>query len=535
VHASAKAIVTAELHLAALYAAAYADELDEAADPADVATATGLAVEVPPPPPHAVQSIAADGRIASSPKALSRCQRFFSAMRRASRSGPPRSLWRSTGAVKNRGLASAQVMKRAVVPAAVAIAVLVCAAVVAWLALLRGVSDAMASQARLAQDALAAGVPAGEPLARSLLRPGLHLFVVDRRRGIVVDAGSAGVHTLPGAGASPHPPPTDRGAPPPGSPGGAPVLGPAPRPGALGMLALSLAHIAPITVERDERAIEISPDARELAGWLTIEALLLAASVAAVIGVAAARSAAHARAQHRALEARAAERAAAAERFQRFLVEAGHELRTPLTVLTGYVDILRGRDAAAPLDGRIVDGMHAEASRMRVLVEKMLTLARLESEASVPRLLDVASAARDAAQTVQRRYPEREVRLRAEQTASIVIDADDYAAALGNILENAVKYAPRSEVLVETAVRDGCASTAVIDRGPGIPPAQRAAIFERFYRGREDGEGLGLGLAIVKRVAERWNGSVDCESGDGRTVFRLSFPLADEEPQHAAR
>jgi two-component system OmpR family sensor kinase len=220
--------------------------------------------------------------------------------------------------------------------------------------------------------------------------------------------------------------------------------------------------------------------------------------------------------------------------LRRFVADASHELRTPLTVMSGYVDILRGRHDGETLDERLVEGMHAETARMRMLVEKMMTLARLESHGGVPRLIDVATAARDAAQTLRRRYPERNVDVRTEQTASIIIDADDYAAALGNILENAVKYAPGSAVLIETAVRDGCASTAVIDKGPGIPAGQRDAIFEQFYRAHEGGEGLGLGLAIVKRVADRWNGSIDCESGHGRTVFRLTFPLADEE-QHAAR
>jgi signal transduction histidine kinase len=205
--------------------------------------------------------------------------------------------------------------------------------------------------------------------------------------------------------------------------------------------------------------------------------------------------------------------------------------------MAGYVDILRARDPNEPLDGRILDGMYAEASRMRVLVEKMMTLARLESSVAVPRLLEIGAAAREAAQTVQRRYPEREITVRAEGTASIVIDADDYAAALGNILENAVKYAPDSPIAIETSAAVGVATTAVVDRGPGIPAAERDAIFERFQRGhgRAYGEGLGLGLAIVKRVADRWGGTVDCTSGGGRTVFRLCFPLADEEVYGVAR
>ncbi|HEX3465798.1 MAG TPA: HAMP domain-containing sensor histidine kinase [Candidatus Elarobacter sp.] len=405
-------------------------------------------------------------------------------------------------------------MKRNALFAAAAIAVLVCAAAGVWLAFVRSVADTMTAQARVADELLAADVPIDETFARTVLRPGIHVLAGDRRTGVVVDGGAAGVHTMP-------------------VPEGMPGMGP-PRPGPDGAIALSLARLPPIRLDRGDRSVEIAPDVRVLSVWLTADVLLLLLGIVAVLGVTASRSAAQARARRRALETRAAERAAAAERYQRFLAEAGHELRTPLTVMSGYVDILRSRHDAEPLDDRIVEGMHAETARMRMLVEKMMTLARLESHGGVPRMVDVAAAARDAARTLQRRYPGRNVDVRTEQTASIIIDADDYAAALGNILENAVKYAPTSAVLIETAVRDGCASTAVIDRGPGIPASAREAIFEQFYRAHEGGEGLGLGLAIVKRVADRWNGTVDCESGNGRTVFRLSFPLADEE-QHAAR
>jgi signal transduction histidine kinase len=168
---------------------------------------------------------------------------------------------------------------------------------------------------------------------------------------------------------------------------------------------------------------------------------------------------------------------------------------------------------------------------MRRLVEKMMTLARLDSQAAIPRLLDIGTAAREAAQTVQRRYPQREFRVLTDRTASIVADADDVSAALGNLLENAITYAPESPITIETRVHDGHVTAAVIDRGPGIGEAEREAIFDRFYRGggRALGEGLGLGLAIVRRVAERWNGTVDCTSGEGRTAFRLTFPVADEE------
>jgi signal transduction histidine kinase len=424
-------------------------------------------------------------------------------------------------------------MKRVALPATIATIVLACAVAAAWTVAVRYVASSIATQARLAGELLDARVAVDERLARTLLRPGIHIELIDRSAGSAISADSVGISTR----ALPF-------GPPPGFPGGGPLgaLGAGPpgsaRPqGPFTTLALALARVRPIAVDRDDVTVEVAPDVRELTVWLGLCALALVGGVLVIAGVAAARWTAIDRDERRALEAAIAERRDAADRYQRFLAETGHELRTPLTVMAGYVDILRARKTAGSVDARIVDGMHAETLRMRVLVEKMMTLARLESDAAVPRLLDIATAARDAAATLQRRYPQSDVRVEASQTASIVIDADDYAAALGNVLENAVKYAPNSPILVETAVGNGRATTSIVDRGPGISSEDREKIFGRFYRGRNHsfGEGLGLGLAIVKRVVERWHGTVDCESEAGRTIFRLTFPLADEEVYGIAR
>jgi signal transduction histidine kinase len=418
-------------------------------------------------------------------------------------------------------------MNRVVVPAALAVIVLLGSAAGVWVALVRGVATAMSVQSRVAGEALDANVPLTPALARSLLQPGLHVVLVDHGTGTVVDATAGAIveRTQPENGEPPPPPP---GAPPP--PGGPPPGAQAPL-GEPSVFARFFVGLAPIHVDRGDRSIDVTPDLAVLLRWFVLDVLAAVLGAFAIAGFATSRVVERSRRDRRALEARITERAEAADRYQRFLAETGHELRTPLTVMMGYVDILRAGNAAGAVDPRILEGMHAETTRMRGLVEKMMTLARLESQVTVPRLLDAGTAVREAAQTVQRRYPQREVRVLTERTASIVIDADDFSAALGNLLENAVTYAPESPIAIETRVRDGQVTIAVIDRGPGIGEEEREAIFGRFYRGggRALGEGLGLGLAIVRRVADRWNGTIDVTDGDGRTEFRLTFPVADEE------
>ena len=225
------------------------------------------------------------------------------------------------------------------------------------------------------------------------------------------------------------------------------------------------------------------------------------------------------------------ERRRAAEEFQRFLADAGHELRTPLTIVSGYVDIIRDISALDDLTReRVVRSMRAETKRMRALVEKMLLLARMEAPVANPRTIDIDASVADVVHALRSRHPERVITMQGETASLATLDEDDLYEALFNLVENALRYAPQSDVVVETTSDAGSVRIAVVDHGPGIPAEEQAMIFERFYRGkeREQVEGSGLGLAIVKRAVERWGGSVALTSGNGETRFVLSFPRLKE-------
>ncbi len=431
---------------------------------------------------------------------------------------------------------------RVAAASALAIVLTIAAGTSVWVARVHAVTDAIAQQRQLARVLFDARAALDESTARSLIRPGLHVVLTDFAGGHVFDALGATVarRSLPPAPGDLAAPGAPDGGLPPGAPDGSPLpgvpdAGP-PRAGdgprrLLPALAGALARIAPARVGGDTGAVTISPDLDSLALWLLVDVLAIVLAIAAIVVAATTRATAGARAERRALEATSEERRETAERYQRFLAETAHELRTPLTIVGGYVDILRASTAAQGFDERIIDGMRAETARMRVLVGKMLTLARLESPAGIPRLIDVAAATQATVETMQRRYPDRCISLVAGRAGRIVIDGDDLADALGNLIENAIKYAPGVEIAIAATTHDSRATISVSDRGPGIAPDEREKIFERFYRGRshDSADGLGLGLAIVRGVADRWGGSVLVESVPGRTVFTLAFPVADEE------
>lgn len=222
------------------------------------------------------------------------------------------------------------------------------------------------------------------------------------------------------------------------------------------------------------------------------------------------------------------ERRRAEEQIRQFVAEAGHELRTPLTVVAGYVDVLRRGGIGNPEMARTVFGsLTVEVKRMRTLVERLMTLARLDRVIEAqPEVVDVGAIVRQAARALAVITP-----------TPIVVDAADQLLVLGepvdlyevvaNLIENAVKYGAQTPVTVTVAAAGASIFVRVRDGGPGISDDERARVFERFYRGADRGEitGSGLGLAIAEKAAARLGGTIVLEDGRaGSTTFALTIP-----------
>jgi signal transduction histidine kinase len=215
-----------------------------------------------------------------------------------------------------------------------------------------------------------------------------------------------------------------------------------------------------------------------------------------------------------------------------FLANASHQLRTPLTGLKLRLEALREQGGEA---GTQAAKAEAELDRLNVLVDGLLELARASSVDATGRTVDLSEAARAAV----RRWTEpadqagKRVVLAREQRSEVWGNSTDLAHILDNLIENALRYCPPgTEVTVEAGKDDGRASLRVCDDGPGIPPEDRARIFERFYRGsngRQAGPGTGLGLAIVAELARRWGGDVRLLDGPGTRV-EASFPASPTNP-----
>jgi two-component system, OmpR family, sensor kinase len=233
---------------------------------------------------------------------------------------------------------------------------------------------------------------------------------------------------------------------------------------------------------------------------------------------------------------------ASEERLRQFLADASHELRTPLQSIRGYAELFRIGAAREPDDvEKAMRRIEQESARMGVLVEDLLTLARLgETRVGERAAVDLAALARDVVSDACATAPEREIVLHVDPTdlaagaATVLGDPHQLTQVLANLLRNALVHTPPGTPIEVTVAREEeQARVEVRDRGPGLPPGDPAALFERFWRaegerGRERGKaGAGLGLAIVAGVVERHGGRVEAANAPGGgAAFTVRLPLA---------
>jgi signal transduction histidine kinase len=212
------------------------------------------------------------------------------------------------------------------------------------------------------------------------------------------------------------------------------------------------------------------------------------------------------------------------ERMRQFVADAGHELRTPLTVIGGYIDVLRRGAVTEPTIARQILGtMSIEKEHMRGLIDRLMRLARLDSETPPQKEpIGVCELLREQCEAARRLDETRTVDYSVEGIQEIQGDKAELGEALWNLVENALKYAPEAPIHLRAARENAHAVIVVRDEGPGMTESERLHAFERFYRGDRRGEisGSGLGLAIAKRAVERAGGSISLDSAPnhGTTV-----------------
>jgi two-component system sensor histidine kinase KdpD len=222
------------------------------------------------------------------------------------------------------------------------------------------------------------------------------------------------------------------------------------------------------------------------------------------------------------------------ERLRNSLLAAlSHDLRTPLTSLVGLSESLTlSRPPLATAQMELANALRDEARRMSTLVANLLDMARIQSGGVTLNLQwqmveeTIGSALRACrwqlgARTVDTRIP--------RGLPLVRFDATLLERVLCNLLENAGKYTPRGGTIgVSAALHGQWLEVAVTDDGPGLPPGQEEAVFEKFTRGERESAkpGVGLGLAICRAIVAAHGGTIRAANRTaGGAAFTFTLPL----------
>jgi signal transduction histidine kinase len=226
-----------------------------------------------------------------------------------------------------------------------------------------------------------------------------------------------------------------------------------------------------------------------------------------------------------ALEASRAESEAQIVRQRQFVADASHELRTPLTSVLANLELLA--DVLEGERGEAARSALRSTHRMRRLVGDLLLLARADAHREAPHTpTDLAAIAVDATAELGPIADEHELTVDAPRPAIVDGARDELHRLALNLMQNAIQHTPPGTHVHLTVRQDGDRVRLVVeDDGPGVAPALRERVFDRFVRGEGDRGGtVGLGLSIVRAVARTHGGDVRLENpvaGGARFVVTL--------------
>jgi signal transduction histidine kinase len=239
-----------------------------------------------------------------------------------------------------------------------------------------------------------------------------------------------------------------------------------------------------------------------------------------------------------------AESLAELERARReFMQIASHELRTPLTVIRGYASLLEEGSLGQlpPPAQKAVQTLLDKSGEMRIQVERMLLLGRLEDGGAPPQMtpLDLRAVISEAVERVRPQVTLREGQLDLDLDPGplpVLGDPDRLGTAVDNLLQNAVKFSPGPPSIEVVGNRqDGHIRLTIRDHGIGIPGDALPHLFEKFFRVHDpqlnNVIGTGIGLYLVRQVVEGHGGRVQVKSQPGEgAAFEIDLPIGETGP-----
>lgn len=221
-----------------------------------------------------------------------------------------------------------------------------------------------------------------------------------------------------------------------------------------------------------------------------------------------------------------------------FISHAAHELRSPLSTIRGELQLALRRERSAEEYRHAIEETLTDVDSLSQIAEELLTLARVQSSTLHAKRTEdilVRELVSETLHATRGGAKEREIQILVEEREPEIRirgARSELIRALRNLIDNAILHSPHAgAIVIEITSTESDVQLSVIDRGPGIPPADRPKIFEPFFRGSkaQGGEhpGTGLGLAIVREIARAHGGEIMLdEAQEAGSRFTLRLPLA---------
>lgn len=218
----------------------------------------------------------------------------------------------------------------------------------------------------------------------------------------------------------------------------------------------------------------------------------------------------------------------------------GHELRTPLTSISAYTDLIMDDPTLSDEHRALLEVVRRNAMVLRGIINDLLDLTALDSGHVTLQLkpTNLADVVRDVLETAASAIAEQQLAVVCDIVSTIVVAGDEprLCQVVENLISNAVKYTPPGgTITIQLRRAGGYASLSIADTGIGIPQAERARLFHRFFRGASATEqgvpGTGLGLALSRVIVDKHGGTIGvADRQRPGTTFLVRLPLLPESP-----
>lgn len=215
-------------------------------------------------------------------------------------------------------------------------------------------------------------------------------------------------------------------------------------------------------------------------------------------------------------------------RIKTLIGDISHQTKTPIANLLLYTELLE-EESLSPQAQEYCNTLHAQAVKLQFLIDSLVKLSRLENGILVlsPAPGNLQSMLQSAIRQFSSKAREKGLELILRDTSvQALFDEKWTTEALCNLLDNAIKYTDRGSITISVTAYQLFARIDIADTGRGIPEAEQAKIFARFYRSHGDGEGVGIGLYLAREILSQEGGYIKVSSQPGKgSVFSVFLPM----------